>query len=126
MFYFEVLCIKLCLVHAGQVLYQGAAPHPCPFFKEMSSIPHSFYSRRYAHICIIGLSLFFPFSNCFEVRMCCLDHDSYVRELKSLALGTRQSQGLFPYIAAETFFAHSGLRRYYSKFIPEFFPFQKQ
>lgn len=33
MLYFEVLDIKLCLIHAGQVLYQGAAPHPLSIFQ---------------------------------------------------------------------------------------------
>lgn len=59
--------------------------------------------------------------------MCCLDHDSYkVRELKSFAVGTWKSQGMFPYIAAEAFVAHSGLKGYYSKFIPDFFFFSLQ
>lgn len=71
-----------------------------------------------------GLFFSSPFRNCFELRMCCLDHDSYkVRELKSFAVGTWKSQGMFPYIAAEAFVAHSGLKGYYSKFIPEFFFF---
>jgi hypothetical protein len=59
LFYFEVLGIKLGLVHAGQVLYQGATPTRCKSFKEMemTCISHGFYSKRYAHICITGLSL---------------------------------------------------------------------
>lgn len=71
-----------------------------------------------------GLFFSSPFRNCFELRMCCLDHNSYkVRELKNFAVGTWKSQGVFPYIAAEAFVAHSGLKGYYSKFIPEFFFF---
>lgn len=127
MLYFEVLDIKLWLIHAGQVLYQGAAPHPLSIFQGNGKYsPQRLFQKVCTHLHNWSVS-FFPLRNCFELRMCCLDHDSYVRELRSLALGTWQSQGLFPYIAAETFVAHSGLGRYYSKFIPDFFfPFRKQ
>lgn len=128
---FDVLGVKL----GSCSCWAGASPGahistPCRrFFKDMEMVfrfPLLLFQKVCTHLHNWSFSFFFPLKLFGTQNV--LFRSWFIRQ-RTEESGFRyvKSQGVFPYIATETFVAHSGLKGYYSKFIPEFFfYFQKR